>query len=265
MAEVLNAQARPRIIEFEDCLFIGIKMLSYSEESGKTNAENLAIIFNKNILFTFQETTGDVFNPIRERIRKNRRRIRESGTDYLAFTLLDVIIDHYMYILSRVGEKIEELDEELIGEPSPDSLERINLLKGEIIFFRRTFKPVRELVLNFIKNDSDFVDEELEVFLNQLKSNIDMANEATDNYREILSDQLNIFHTNISYKLNGILKFLTIFSVIFIPITFVAGVYGTNFDYMPELQYQYSYFIMWGICIAIVVGMITYFKIKKWF
>ncbi len=265
IAEVLDTHKRPKIHEYDDFIMLSTKMLQFNVEKEKIFSENLSIIVNTNKLISFQERVGDFFDPVRERIRKNRKRIRNSGPDYLAFALLDVVVDNYIHTISLLGEKIEELDDELINNPSTNSLEKINKYKVEINYLRKTIKPCREMILNLCKSDSDFVSDEIQGHLHDLQNNIELANESVDNYRDILSDQLNIFHTTVAYKLNDILKILTIFSVIFIPITFIAGIYGTNFDFIPELHYKYSYFIMWAVIVSTATGMIAYFKRKDWF
>ncbi len=265
LSEVLHTHNRPKFQDYDEWLFMSAKMLQYNEDNGKISGENLVLLVQDKTIISFQEKVGDVFNPVRERLRKNRKRIRVSNSDYLAFALLDVVIDNYIYIISRLGEKIEDLDDELINNPSTENLNKINRFKSEINYLRKTIKPCREMILELCKSDSELIDEEVDIFLQELKNNIDQANDSVDSYREILSDQLNIFHTNVTYKLNDILKFLTIFSVIFIPITFIAGIYGTNFDYIPELHFKYSYFIMWGVIVATVLTMVIYFKRKKWF
>lgn len=264
--DVLNTHARPKFHDYDNCLYISLKMLQHNETKDQIYSENLVIIIKEHILISFQEKIGDVFDPIRERIRKNRKRIRSAGPDYLAFTLLDIVFDNYIYIISRIGEKIESLDEELISNPSSETLTKINKYKGEIVYLRKSIKPCMEVILNFMKqDDSELMQDNILVYLKDLQRNISLANELLDSYREVLSDQLGVFHTNVSNKLNDILKFLTIFSVIFIPLTFIAGIYGTNFDHIPELHFKYSYFIMWGVMLVIAIAMIAYFKKKKWF
>ena len=265
ISDIMDTHARPKIYEYDNCVYISLKMLQYNETDNYVSSENLVLVLKENLLLSFQERAGDVFEPIRERLRKNKKRIRSSGGDFLAFSILDVVIDHYIYIISRIGEKIEDLDEELINNPSTAMLEEINNLKGEINFLRKTIKPCRELILSLVKMDSELLKENTFIYLKELQDNVKLADESTDSYREMLTDQLNIFHSVVSNKLNDILKFLTIFSVIFIPLTFIAGVYGTNFDYLPELGYKYSYFIMWGLMIIIAGTMILFFKKKKWF
>ena len=223
------------------------------------------MILTKSVIISFQERRGDVFEPVRERIRKQKKRIRNGGTDYLTFALLDIVIDNYLYVLSLLGEKIETLEETLLINPSKDVINEINNYKRELNFLRKSIKPAKEMIFSLAKMDSDLITESTYIHFKELEDNISEANDVSDGYREILSDQLNIYHTTISSKLNDIMKFLTVFSVIFIPLTFIAGIYGTNFDYVPELGYKYSYFIMWAVMIVVALGMLVFFKVRKWF
>ena len=264
LAEVMHTQARSRVIEYDNCILISIKMLQQNEETQQINVENLSIILSDDILISFQERRGDVFEPVRERIRKQKKRIRHGGTDYLAFALLDIVIDNYLYVLSVLGEKIETLEDNLLVNPNEVVINEINNYKRELNFLRKSIKPAKEMILSLAKMESEYIDEATYVHFKELEDNISQANEVSDSYREILSDQLNIYHTTISSKLNDVMKFLTVFSVIFIPLTFIAGIYGTNFDFLPELHYKYSYFIMLGIMVLIALGMLAYFKRNKW-
>jgi magnesium transporter len=265
LADVMNTQARSTLKEYDNCIFVSVKMLQQDSASDTITVENLSLIVTKSFLISFQETKGDVFEPVRERIRKQKKRIRNGGTDYLLFALLDIVIDNYIYIISVLGEKIEMLEENLLLDPRREVIEEINTYKRELNFLRKNIKPTREMILSLSKLDSDLIYENTEVHFKELQDNINQANDSSDSYREILSDQLNIYHTTISSKLNDIMKFLTVFSVIFIPLTFIAGIYGTNFDFVPELHYKYSYFVMWAVIIIVAVGMLIYFKKKKWF
>ena len=265
LADVMNTQARPKVLEYDNCIFISIKMLQKDSETDLITVENLSLILTKSVLISFQEKKGDVFEPVRERIRKQKKRIRNSGTDYLAFALLDIVIDNYIYIISVLGEKIETLEDNLLEDPKQAVIDEINVYKKELNFLRKNIKPAKEMIFGLSKMESEIIDENTDIHFKELQGNIDQAGESSDSYREILSDQLNIYHTTISSKLNDIMKFLTIFSVIFIPLTFIAGIYGTNFDVVPELHYKYSYFIMWGIMLVVAIGMLIYFRKRKWF
>lgn len=265
MAEVLNTDARPRVIEYDNCTLITIKMLRIDEKNGNALVENLSLILTKTVLISLQEHKGDVFEPVRDRIRKKKKRIRNGGTDYLTFALLDIVVDNYLYVLSVLGEKIETLEETLLLDANQNIINEINNYKCELNFLRKNIKPAKEMIFSLAKTESDFITDNTFVHFKELEDNISQANDASDSYREILSDQLTIYHTTISSKLNDIMKFLTVFSVIFIPLTFIAGIYGTNFENVPELNYKYSYFIMWIVMIILAIGMLIFFKKKKWF
>jgi len=264
LAEVMHTQARPRVIEYDNCILISIKMMQQNADTGQIVVENLSLILTESVLISFQEKRGDVFEPVRERIRKQKKRIRNGGTDYLAFALLDIVIDNYLYVLSVLGEKIETLEDNLLINPNEVVINEINNYKRELNFLRKSIKPAKEMIFVLAKLESEFINESSYVHFKELEDNISQANEVSDSYREILSDQLNIYHTTISSKLNDVMKFLTVFSVIFIPLTFIAGIYGTNFDVLPELHYQYSYFIMLGVMVIVALGMLYYFKRNKW-
>ena len=264
LADVMNTHARPTVTEYDTGLFISLKMLRQDAATNLIFGENLSLLLNDSLLISFQEMKGDVFEPVRDRIRKQKRRISNSGTDYLAFALLDVIIDNYIVILSAVGENIELLEESLIERPEDGLLDKIYFYKRELNFLRRNIKPAKEMITNLVKEDYDVIHEDNEVHYLELLNNINHANDLSDSYRDILSDQLNIYHTTMSSKLNDIMKFLTVFSVIFIPLTFIAGIYGTNFTFIPELQYRYGYFVMLAVMALISLGMMIYFKRNKW-
>lgn len=265
LSDVLEVHGRPKVQEYDNCIFISLKMLQLNEKRNFITGENIVIIIMKNILITFQEQKGDVFNPLRERIRKNKKRIRISWTDYLSFAILDIIFDNYKYVISQIGEEIELLEEKLLNNPQPSVIEEINKYKKEIIYLNKSIKPCRELTMDLLKLESNLINKKTLIHYDELKDNVNHSIESLESYRELLTDQLNIYHTTMSSKLNDIMKFLTVFSVIFIPLTFIAGIYGTNFDFVPELHYKYSYFIMWIVMLIIAVSMIFYFKRKNWF
>lgn len=264
LADVMDTHSRPKVHEFNNCILLSIKMLQQDEESGRISVENLSLIITDSVLLSFQEKRGDVFEPVRERIRSQKKRIRNGGTDYLSFALLDIVIDNYIYIIGVLGEKIETLEETLLVEPRKSVIDEIYTYKRKLNFLRKNITPAKEMILTLSKLESELIKESTRVHFKELLDNINQAVDSSETYRDILSDQLNIYHTTISTKLNDVMKFLTIFSVIFIPLTFIAGIYGTNFDVVPELKYEYSYFIMLGVMIFIAILMLLYFKKRKW-
>jgi magnesium transporter len=265
LSDVMEPSSRPQAEEFDNGFFVSIKMMEFNEKKNRVSVDNLSLIVMDKILVTFQEEKGDLFEPVRERIRKHRTKIRTSGSDYLAFTLLDVVIDNYIYILGVYGEKVETLEGKLILDTNKETLKIINLFKHELNNLRVDIKPAKEMIMGLVKLDTDFIQEENEKHYKELQDNINQAVDLLDYYREVLYDELNMYHSSMSTKLNDTMTVLTIFSVIFIPLTFIVGVYGMNFDNFPELHWKYGYFIVWGIMLLIVAGMIGYFKKRKWF
>ncbi len=265
LSDVMNPHNRPKIYEYDNCIYLSVRMLHCNELTELNHSEFLALIIKKNILLSFQETQADFFEPIRDRIRRRRKKISSSGIDYLAVAIIDAVFENYNYIISRVGEKIEALDEKLIDNMQSSIIEEINYFKREIIFLQKIIKPCFEVVLYLEKMDSDLINENLWVHIKDLKESIQHANESLESYRTILTDQLNVYHTNVSSKLNDTMKLLTVFSVFFIPLTFIVGVYGTNFENIPETKLEYGYFFMWVTMILISILMVYFFRKKKWF
>lgn len=266
MEDILHTGQRPKIEEFDGGLFISLKMLRLvgEEEEAKVVQEQLSLLLFKHVVLTFQEESGDVFRPVRERIRQGRRRMRESGPDYLSYALLDVIMDSYGYITGRIGEYIEALDAQVMDNPGPEVLDEISTYKREIIFLRRVIRPARDIISQLHKIEQELVKPEIRPFFGDLSDHAVHVSEVTDSYREMLSDQLGIYHTVVSTRMNDIMKVLTIFAAIFIPLTFIAGIYGTNFQYVPELNMKYGYFGMWGVMIIVAISMLAYFRRKGW-
>ena len=264
LEDIVNTGQRPRMEEYDNYLFFVLKMMRYDEETRKVRSEQLSMVLGKTFLLTFQEQPGDVFEPIRDRIRKQKGRIRRVGIDYLAYALLDTIIDNYLLIIERMGEEIEEIEDQILDNPTQEVLSAINAYKREMNYLRKTIRPAREFILQLSRLDSELIQETSLPFFKDL---LDLANQSVDvidSYREMLSDHLNIYDSRVSNRLNEIMKVLTIFSAIFIPLTFIAGIYGTNFDNVPELHFRYSYFIMWGVMVIVVLFMLRFFRRKKW-
>jgi len=264
LEDILNTGQRPKLEEFDNCLFLVLKMLRYDKEKQVILAEQLSMVLGSTYLLTFQEQPGDVFEPVRERIRKQKGRIRGTGIDYLAYALLDTVVDNYISIIERLGEQIEDIEEDVLTNPKPAVMDKINTFKREMNYLRKSIRPLREAIIQLLKLDSELIKENTIPFLKDLLDLITQATEAIDTYREMLSDQLNIYNSSISNRMNDIMKVLTIFAAIFIPLTFIAGIYGTNFEYVPELHFKYSYFIFWGVMISVAIAMLAFFKRKDW-
>lgn len=270
MEDIVNTSQRPKFEESDNYIFIVLKMLYFEENKDEVLSEQVSIIINKNCVISFQEKEGDVFNPIRERIRHNKGRIRKSGSDYLAYILLDAVVDNYFIILERLGEKIESMEDELVADPTPEKLQTIQGLKRDMIFLRKSVWPLREIISGLQRIESDLVQDSTAAYMRDLYDHTIQVIDTIESLRDMVSGMLDIYMSSISNKMNEVMKVLTIIATIFIPITFVAGIYGMNFSNeisflnMPELHWKYGYIFVWVIIISIAFSMILFFKRKRW-
>ncbi len=262
--DILHTGQRPKMVEFDHYIYFVLKMMYYDQEDKVIRSEQLSIVLGDTFILTFQEQPGDIFDPVRERIRKNRGRIRKTRTDYLTYTLLDSVVDNYITSIERLGEEIEDLEDEIIANPNQNVLGKINLYKREINYLRKTVRPAREFMLQLSRLDNDLIYETSTPFLKDLLDLSTQSAEIIETYRDILSDFLEVYNTGVNNRLNEIMKILTIFSAVFIPLTFITGIYGTNFDHIPELRYRYSYFIFWGVLVAVALFMLRFFRKRNW-
>ncbi len=264
MEDIVNTRQRPKFEDFDDYIFLVFKMLRPAGETLSTVAEQVSLILTSGALISFQEEPGDVFETVRERIRKNRGRIRHSGADYLFFSLMDATVDGYFDVLERLGERISRLDDEVLNNPQPDTLRRVHEMKRELAYLRRCVWPLREMVSGIQKRDNDMLTEGLDVYLRDLHDHVVQVIDTVESYRDVLSGLTDLYLSVVSNRMNEVMKVLTLIATIFIPITFVAGIYGMNFDHMPELHWRWSYPVVWLIMIAAASGMLVYFKRKRW-
>ena len=264
LEDILNTGQRPKTEEFEDLIFVVLKMLHYNENSGQISSEQFSLVLGSNFLITFQEIQGDVFRTVRERIRKSKTRIRKAGCDYLAYALIDAIVDHYFVILEALGDKIEDIETQLLDNPTRDTLEIIHEMKREMIYLRKQVWPIREIINGLVKSESSLIQEQLHVYFRDVYDHTIQIIDTIESYRDILTGMLDIYLSTLSNRMNEVMKVLTIIATIFIPITFLAGVYGMNFKFMPELEWRGGYFMVWGIVIVVVGIMLGFFKKKQW-
>lgn len=263
LEDILNTAQRPKFEETDANVFIQIRMLHLKEDN-TLYTEQLSILLQNNLLISFQEIPQDVFDPLRERLFRPTTKIRHRKNDYLAFAMLDAVVEQYVFIIEKFGERIEQLEDQLLQKPQNTHLEQINLYKREINFLRKTVRPARELVSQFKRSDALLMQESTQPYLRDLEDQIVLATEAIELYKDMLNDLLNLYNSALNNRLNDILRVLTIFSVVFIPLTFLAGIYGTNFEHIPELHYKYAYPIFWVVLVLVALGMVWYFKRKKW-
>ncbi len=264
LEDILNTDQRPKIEDFGDYLYIVLNMFSHNDKSSEILKEQISLILGPNFVLSFQEKEGDVFNPIRERIRSGKGRIRKMRADYLVYALLDSIVDSYFIILEKLGEEIEFLEEKLVAQPIPETLNIIHKLKREMLFFRKSVWPLREVISVLERGESQLIKGSTKIFLRDIYDhNIQMI-DTIETLREMLSGMLDIYLTGISNRLNAVMKVLTIIATIFMPLTFIAGVYGMNFKFMPELEWRCGYPLILLTMFAIGISMLVYFKRKKW-
>ena len=264
MEDILNTGQRPKMDDLEDYVYVVLKMLNYNEEDDEIDAEQISIILGQNLVISFQEKERDVFEPIRERIRKNKGRIRKKGADYLAYALLDSVVDNYFTILEKIGERIEFLEEELVENPSTQTLQEIHRLKREMIFLRKSIWPLREVISGLERGESSLIKETTVIYLRDVYDHTIQVIDTVETFRDMLSGILDVYLSSISNKMNEVMKVLTIIATIFIPLTFLAGVYGMNFRYMPELEWRWGYFAVLFLMAVVGIGMVIYVRKKKW-
>lgn len=264
IADVVHVGQRPKVDENENYIFILLKMLQYDID-GNLNSEQVSFILGHNFLLTFQEAEGDVFNGVRERLQITPSRIRSFNQDYLLYALIDAIVDHYYLVIETLGNKVETLEDQLFNGKSDDHVTtQIQELKREVLRIRRSVFPLREVIGRLEKSEHPLINKQTANYFRDVYEHIIQILENIDINREMIWGLMDMHMTAISNRMNEVMKVLTIIATIFIPLTFIAGIYGMNFENIPELHYQNAYFILLGLMFLIVVGMIFYFKRKKW-
>jgi magnesium transporter len=265
LEDIVNTEHRPKMEDMGNYIFVVLKMLSYNEKEHDIKTEQVSLILGPNYLISFEEDIGDVFDSVRERIRKGNGRLRKSGADYLAYALIDAVVDNYYVILEKLGENIEKLEEELLANPSRKMLIDIHKLRRDMILLRKSVWPLRELISALERVESPLVKNTTDIFLRDIYDHTIEIIDTLETFRDMVSEMFDIYLSSISNRLNEIMKVLTIITTIFIPLTFVAGIYGMNFVHMPEIKWQLGYVWFWGIVIIVAMVMIIFIKRKKWF
>lgn len=264
MEDVLNTDHRPKFDEFDNYVFLIIKMLSLSAE-GEMQSEQVNIIMGQNYVITFQETPGDVFDPIRERLRLQKGKFRTMGADYLMYSLADLIMDNYFVVLENLGDKIEQIDNALTISPAQDTLQRIYEYKMQLFYQRKVSWPLREITAKMVHSESSLLTPSTHIYFRDLYDHSIQIVDTAETLRDIIMGITDLYMSTISNRTNEVMRTLTIIATLFIPLTFVVGVYGMNFEYMPGLKWKYGYHTIWAVMIAVSASMLIYFKRKKWF
>ena len=265
LEDIMHTGQRPKLEEFDNVIFLVLRMLRFDEAGQRIISEQLGIVIAGRHLLTFQEVPGDVFDPVRDRLKSRKGRARTAGPDYLAYCLLDTVVDNYIEIIEDLGEQIEALEQEILSGAKRSIMERINHFRREMNYLRKCIRPARDMVVQLARIDNPLIHDATRPFLKDLADLFTQATEVIDTYRDMLNDMMNLYNTFMANRMNDIIMHLTVFAVIFIPLTFIAGIYGTNFEYIPELHYRYGYPVFLSVLFLIALGMLIYFKRKRWF
>ena len=265
LEDVANTSQRPKIEDYDDYLFIVLKMLYLENGKNQINQEQVSLVLGPNFLISFQETQGDVLDSVRLRIEKSKGRIRKTGSDYLAYSLIDAVVDSYFTILEKLGDEIEKIEEALTTNPSQKTMQTIHILKRETILLRKAIWPLREIIGFMEKRESPLIKKSTEIYLRDVYDHTIQLIDTVETFRDILAGLLDVYLSTLSNRMNEVMKVLTIIATIFIPLTFVAGVYGMNFRFMPELNWPLGYPLILFVMFVAGFSMVLYFKRKKWF
>jgi magnesium transporter len=265
MEDILNTDQRPKMEDFDDHLFIVFKMLRYDAKQAELIIEQVSLILGDTYVLSFQEgIEGDVFNVVRERLRNSKTKIRSLGVDYLCYVLIDAVVDNYFAILEILGEEIEDLEMRLLENPTQDTMQTIHRMKRELIYLRKSVWPLREVIGSLQRGESPLITAATEPFLRDVYDHTIQVIDTVETYRDMLSGMIDIYMSSMSNRMNEVMKVLTIIATVFIPLTFIAGVYGMNFKYMPELEWPYGYAFAWALMVSVAAGFVVYFWKRKW-
>jgi magnesium transporter len=263
LEDIANTDQRPKLDDYDTYLFLVMKMLSVTDRQDIV-VEQVSLVLGRNFVLSFQENGADVFTPVRDRLRGGKGRLRQSGADYLLYALIDAIVDQYFTVVEVLGEKIEALQDLVVSDPKPETLHQIHALKRQLLFLRRAVWPLREATNNLSRSECPLLQESTKVFFRDVYDHVVQIVDTIETLREMVSASLDIYLSSISYRLNTVMKVLTIITTIFMPLTFIVGIYGMNFEHMPELKWEWGYPLVLGVMAAIAIAMLGFFIRKKW-
>ena len=264
MEDIVNTHSRSKLEEFDDYLFLPMKILGVDLESNEIISEHVSLVLGKNGLISFQESDIKILGPFKDRLKKGKGKIRQRKSDFIYYRLIDTFVDNYFIVSEYLADRLEILEEKILKNPNENVNEEIYELKKKIAYVKRTISPLRECISNIIKTDSDLISESTQNYFRDVYDHLIHLVENIDSQRETINDFLNLYMSTMSNKMNEVMKVLTIFASIFIPLTFIAGIYGMNFEIMPELKWKYGYLIVWAIMLVVVVLLLNFFRRKKW-
>ncbi len=268
LEDLASTGQRPKVEDYGEYVFLVLKMLTWGETpdgQGEVVDEQISLVLGPNYVLSFQERPGDVFDPLRHRLDNATARGRSLGPDYLFYRLMDAVVDHYFVVLERMGDRLDALDAELVEDPDQETLHRINRAKQELLFLRKSVWPLREVISALLREESELVDDHTRTFLRDVYDHTIQAVDTAETFRDIAAGMLDIYLSSLSNRMNEVMKVLTVIATIFIPLTFIAGIYGMNFEHMPELSVPWAYPAVWGLMLAMAGGMLLYFRRQGWF
>ncbi len=264
LEDVLDTTQRPKFEDYENAIFIIAQALTFNEANSEIEVEQIAIYAGDGFVLSFQEKPDDTFQTVCERILHNGGRIRKRGVDYLVYALLDTIVDHYYIVMDRIEEVLEKHEQEILTVPDENTKSRIHQLKLQVLSLKKSIYPLREAINAFSRCDNPLVREDTRIFIRDIYDHTIQIVDTLENWRDVLNGLFDLYLSQLSYRMNNVMQVLTIISTIFIPLTFVAGIYGMNFDNMPELHWHYGYFIVLGVMLLIVLGLLAAFRRRGW-
>jgi len=264
LEDIANTDQRPKLDDYGTYGYLVLKMLYEGKSEGDINVEQVSLVFGENFVLSFQENGGDVFQGVKERLRNGKGRLRHAGADYLLYALMDSIVDRYFVILETLGEKIEALQDLCVTNPGPETLRDIHALKRQLLYFRRSVWPLRDVMNNLSRSDGQFLQGSTKVFFRDVYDHIIQIGDTIETLREMVSSMMEVYLSSVSYRLNGVMKVLTIITTIFMPLSFIASIYGMNFEHMPELKSPWGYPAVLGVMAVTGLAMLYFFKQKKW-
>lgn len=265
LEDILNTGHPPKIEEYPQALLIIIKLLEFKEQDRNICAEQFSLVLTPHCLISFREQTSPLFQEVLQRLESQNGRFRERGADYLAYALLDTAVDSYYHVLESIADQLEEIESQLMIRPGKEHLQQIHHLRGQLFFVRKAIAPLRDLTSFLMRSESALIEDKTQIYLRDLHDHVLHVLDNIENYRDTAKGLIDLSLSNMSYRTNEVMQFLTIIASIFIPLTFIAGIYGMNFDVMPELSWRYGYPFVWGVMLVCVAGMLWFFKRKKWF
>lgn len=262
--DILSPRQMVKLDSYDDCLFLVLKMIRYDPEGGGISTEHASILLRDGLVLSASETSGMTFEAVRSKLLAGRDSMRRQGADYLAYELLDAVVDQYFGVIDQLGDATDDIEEELVSVPSQSTLQRIYFVKRELMFLRKTVYPMREVVGRILGSDSPLLGQSIRIYLHDVYDHLIQIVDSVETYQDILSNMLDTYLSSISNKTNDTMKVLTIISTIFIPLTFLAGIYGMNFKNIPELSIPHGYLYFWIVSAVLVVLMVLFFHKKKW-